>query len=467
MIMSWYVPLLRFRTVLYATVFILIFTDIEVTLAEGWRAGSASEVITPEIEIWMAGYGGRKQPAQGTIHDLHVKALALEDTEGSRSVIVTADLIGTTRDFSNRVASRIGKRYKLNRENIFINSSHTHCGPETRVPHMFYIPSGWSEEIDEYLVFLEDRFVKVISRALDSLEPAEISFTTAKPVPFAVSRRLPTPEGIAYRSGPSSYYTGGPRDDISPVLTVTGMDGTVRTILFGYACHPITLNIDYYCGDYPGFAQLYAEKEFPGATAMFMQGCAGQLVPNARYQIEYAEGHGHALADAVIKAVNSDRTPVTGTLASAYEEIPLEFEPLPDRATLEAQAASDNETTRKKAIYYLTKLDNGEPVDTVLPWPFQTMRIGDGILLVGLSGEAVVEYSVKFKSAFPVYDFVWVAGYTNHVFGYLPTWRIQREGGYEGGTSYSHMPTTGMFTETVEKLVTDGVTRLAEQVTPK
>lgn len=466
MIMSVRYPALHLWILLCANVITSLFANGEVC-ADNWRAGAATEVITPEIEVWMGGYGARKQPAQGTIHDLHVKALALEDPDGSRSVIVTADLIATTRDFSNRVAERIGKQYGLSREAIFINNSHTHCGPETHVPYMFYIPSEWKDEVDEYLIWLEDRFVSVISRALDGLEPAEISFTTAKPVPFAVSRRLPTPEGIAYRSGPSSYYTGGPRDDISPVLTVTGKDGSVRAILFGYACHPITLNIDYYCGDYPGFAQLYVEEAFPGATAMFVQGCAGQLVPNARYQIEYAEGHGHALADAVIEAVNGERTPVTGTMASAYEEIPLEFEPLPDRDTLMELASSDNNYLKNKATYYLAKLDKGESISNIEPWPFQTIRIGDGLLLVGLSGEAVVEYSLKFKSAFPMYDFVWVAGYTSHVLGYLPTWRIQREGGYEGGTSYNHMPTTGMFTETVEKLVTDGVTRLAEQVTPQ
>jgi len=72
------------------------------------------------------------------------------------------------------------------------------------------------------------------------------------------------------------------------------------------------------------------------------------------------------------------------------------------------------------------------------------------MLLIGLSGEPVVEYAITFKSEFLTYGFVWVAGYSNHGCGYLSTWRIQREGGYEGGESMVHMPVTGPFTETVE-----------------
>lgn len=432
--------------------------------ADGWKAGVASVIITPKESMWMAGYGSREKPSEGKIHDLFVKALALEDAEGNNSVIVTADIVSVTVYFSNRIAEKINEKFGLPREAILFNTSHTHCGPENRIPIPFYIPEDWENEIVGYTNWLETRYVRVIGEALADLAPADISFASAQPVPFAVSRRYPTPDGIVYRSGPSAYYTGGPRDDTVPVLTVFRPDSTVKAILFGYACHPITLNVYQYCGDYPGFAQRYIENAFPGSTALFVQGCAGQLVPNARYQVEYAQGHGKALADAVINAVEGQQHKMKGTLACAYKEIPLEFEPLPDRAALEANLTSKNLNERRRAEFFLDKMNNNEPIENIRHWPFQAIRFGDNLLLIGLSGEPVVEYAITFKSEFLTYDFVWVAGYSNHGCGYLPTWQIQREGGYEGGEAMIHMPVTGPFAETVEKRVVEGVKRIVERV---
>ena len=451
-------------------VFLTVLLEIPVAYpagaASGWKAGIASSVITPAEPSWMAGYGNRTKPSEGKIHDLHVKALALQDPEGTRIVIVTADLIGVTLDFSNAVSAEIGKRFGLPREAILFNTSHTHCGPEVRefkIP--FYDISGeYADKIGRYVRWLETKYVETISAALNSMKPAEIDFSSARPTPFAVSRRFPTAEGIVYRSGPSSYYTGGPRDDTAPVLTVSDTAGGIKAILFGYACHPITLNLYRFCGDYPGFAQEYIEEAFPGATALFVQGTCGQLVPNARFQVEYAMGHGRALADAVKQAVEGARKPVTGALKCAYDEIPLDFQPIPERPVLEETARSNNAAQSRKAKLLLAKLDKGEPVEQSLTTPFHAMRIGNELLLIGLPGEPVAEYSENFKAAFLTYDFVWVAGYCNYMLGYLPTWKVWKEGGYEAGGAMLHTPYPGPFSENIEKLVTDGVHRLVQRV---
>ena len=49
----------------------------------------------------MAGYAGRTKPAEGKLHDLHAKALALEDAGGRRLVLVTTDLLGFPREMSS------------------------------------------------------------------------------------------------------------------------------------------------------------------------------------------------------------------------------------------------------------------------------------------------------------------------------------------------------------------------------
>jgi hypothetical protein len=61
------------------------------------RAGVASVVITPQQSMWMAGYVARTKPSDGKVHDLHAKAIALEDFQGGRLIIVTVDLLGIPR----------------------------------------------------------------------------------------------------------------------------------------------------------------------------------------------------------------------------------------------------------------------------------------------------------------------------------------------------------------------------------
>ena len=46
-----------------------------------WQAGIAKAVVTPEKSVWLAGYGA-KRPPDGKLHDLWMKAMALEDAEG-------------------------------------------------------------------------------------------------------------------------------------------------------------------------------------------------------------------------------------------------------------------------------------------------------------------------------------------------------------------------------------------------
>ena len=94
-----------------------------------FRAGVARKVITPTEPIWMSGYAGRTRPSEGVLHDLWAKALALEDAQGGRVVIVTVDLIGLPRDVSDEVAARVKKKHGLERRQLMLNSSHTHSGP--------------------------------------------------------------------------------------------------------------------------------------------------------------------------------------------------------------------------------------------------------------------------------------------------------------------------------------------------
>ncbi|HON91975.1 MAG TPA: hypothetical protein PKZ07_10455 [Sedimentisphaerales bacterium] len=425
-----------------------------------WKAGVATVVITPEYSMWMAGYAARNKPSEGKVHDLHAKALALEDAEGTRLVIVTADLIGFPREFRNRLEKAVAERYKLPPAGLLLNPSHTHSGPELRD---WRASQGWdlpAEQIElgrKYSETLLGKLVELVGRSLVDLKPAQLSYMHAR-AGFAMNRRLPT--GSGYSISPNS---DGPVDHDVPVLWVSGSDGTMRALLFGYACHNTTLSDYEFCGDYAGFAQEYVEQAHPGTTAMFMIGCGADQNPTPRRTMEWARQHGRALANAVEAALVSKPRPVRGPLRVALGEVTLELAP-PDMEKIRQQAASNDKYAKRHAEMVLGELARNGRVDSTYPYWVQVVRFGDDLTMIALAGEVVVDYSLRLKAELPDTP-VWVAGYANDVFGYVPSKRVLQEGGYEAEGAilyYGTMPTP--FLPSVEERIVGKVHELVKQV---
>ena len=93
----------------------------------------------------------------------------------------------------------------------------------------------------------------------------------------------------------------------------------------------------------------------------------------------------------------------------------------------------------------------------------QVWRLGDTQLLIGLGGETVVDYALKFKMEFG--SQTWVAGYCNDVMTYIPSLRVLKEGGYEGGGAFIPYGVPALrWAEDVEDLITASVRRLVGRV---
>jgi hypothetical protein len=56
-----------------------------------------------------------------------------------------------------------------------------------------------------------------------------------------------------------------------------------------------------------------------------------------------------------------------------------------------------------------------------------------------------------------------VPGYCNEIFAYLPTERVLKEGGYEGGEAMVYFGLCGPFQPGLEQKIIDAVKRLAAQ----
>jgi hypothetical protein len=95
--------------------------------------------------------------------------------------------------------------------------------------------------------------------------------------------------------------------------------------------------------------------------------------------------------------------------------------------------------------------------------PIHAVRFGRELLFIAVSGETVVDYSRKPKAEFAGGPMVWVAGYCDDVFAYLPSLRVLQEGGYEGRTGIIHQLVATPFTATVEDRVMGGIRKAVAQ----
>ncbi|MHC4401473.1 MAG: neutral/alkaline non-lysosomal ceramidase N-terminal domain-containing protein [Planctomycetota bacterium] len=435
---------------------LIVLTGPEARAAE-WRVGVARVDVTPDEPVWMAGYAARKHPAEGTVHPLWAKALAIEDAQGRRAVLVTADVIGFTRRVCDAVAARLEKPSGIKRERIVFSSSHTHCGPVVLgcadIAH--HMEPEHVATAAAYRGTLEDKLARLIADALAALQPGKLSFGEGKAT-FAMNRR--TVRGDGYVISPNAK---GPVDHGVPVLLACDENDRPLAAVFGYACHNTTLGGDFYRynGDYAGFAQLALEAKHPGVCAMFVAGCGADSNPQPRGELKHAEEHGKALAAAVDAVLSDELSPVRGPLAVAFERVDLPFVDPPGKEELEARRGQGSVYQQRLTELLLERLSEQGRLDAAYPYPVQVIRFGDDLALVALAGEVVVDYALRLRGEFTD-EPIWIAGYANEVFAYVPSERVLAEGGYEGGGAMVYFGWHGPFKPGVEDRVVGLVRKL-------
>lgn len=447
-----------------------------------WLVGVARVQVTPAEPMHLAGFGNRVVPAEGTAQELEAKALAFAAADSAsvhkaKLVIVTLDLLSVPIELRTELERHLAAQHKLPGESLLLNCSHTHCGPELvfTEAELATLPPERAAMCRRYNTTLVTKLKRLIDDALAALAPAKLSYGHAR-CAFAMNRRLPAesgdPEKYLNRPNPEGVV-----DHDVPVLKVERPDGKLAAVLFGYACHNTTLNFKQFHGDYAGHAQHFIEARHPGTVALFLMGCGGDQNGYPRFKPEYSEQHGRSLALAVEAALEAKSREVRGPLRAAYDTVPLEFQQ-PRAEHLKARMATGAEYSKASAPYLLdwdkrrlAGLEAGTLIKSY-PFPAQAIRFGDDLLLVALAGETVVDYSLRLKRELGDNNAagkaaVWVAGYSNDVFAYVPSKRVLLEGGYEAERAMAYGPTTtmpGPFAPSVEETVVGLVRKLVEAV---
>jgi hypothetical protein len=411
--------------------------------------GAARVDVTPDGPVLLNGYAARNGPSTGVQQRIWAKALAIGgDAAPGPAVLVTLDNLGITDALAAEVADRLRSEVGLPRERLAIAASHTHSAPMITglAPNLFGKPIAPADQeaIDAYTRTLAEGLVAVVKSALNDRQPAALGWAQGR-VGFALNRRT----------------KGGPVDHALPMLGARSPDGRVRAVLVNYACHCTTLDPadNLISGDWAGDAQEAIEADHPGAVALVAVGCGGDSNPEGRVSRDAARRHGRAIADEVERLLAGSLTPLEAAPAAALRRVTVPFDTLPTRAELETVAAKGG-YPGYNARTQLARLDRGEPLQSALDYPVQVWAFGDRLAMVFLAGEVVVDYSLRLKRELDA-GRTWISAYSNDVPCYIPSERILKEGGYEGGGAmvYYGRPTRlapgveGRIVGTVRELV--------------
>lgn len=410
--------------------------------------GVATVDVTPDYPVRLSGFGGRRTESEGVTQRIFVKALAIGDDPKTAAVLITMDNLGLPEWMTRDVGRRLHEKVGLDPARLTITFTHTHTAPMLRgaAATIFSapIPKEHQEHIDKYTEQMTNALVEVATKALASRAKARLSWGVGA-VRFAVNRR-----------------TGSrPVDHDLPVLVVRELAGKVRAIYTSYACHCVTFGHNQISGDWAGYAAAALEKEFSDATAMVSIGCGADSNPDSGVtngDVAAATRQGNMICDEIKRLVAGPLQPIKGQVAVRSERVDLPLAELPPREFWEKRAAVADGHVSLHAKAQLARLDRGEKLRTAVSYPIQTWCFGDDLAMVFLAGEVVVDYSARLKSEL-VADRVWTTGYSNDFSFYIPSERILREGGYEGGDAFIYFDMPAKFAPGLEKRIIDEVHR--------
>jgi len=427
----------------------------------GYRVGLATIDVTPPVGIFLAGYAAREAPSDGIYERLRAVCVAVEEEGGEPLLMVTIEWLGFY-DRTDEARRRITTRTGVPQARILLTGTHTHCGPVLR-REMDARRHGVLNE--DYIDRTLDAVADAAAAALADRQPARLRVGTGWCGISASRRRADRQGGMQFK--PS---LDAPHDHQVSLLAVESTAGELRHVLLSYACHPTSTGaITQIGGDYPTFACQYVERQYPGVTTAFFQGCAGDQKVDARdaagdgyrpLTIEQVRARGESLGQAVMRVLAAaDLRDVSGPLAMAQEMVTLTTEvPADDALRMHMQAPEGY--VRDWAQHHLNLRSAGKQARHVFDFEVQALRCGTDLALIALAGEMSVEYALRYRREFGgQFGDVWTLGYANDMVGYVPVRRQLPEGGYEVIDNNRRLLYTGPFSADSEDNISAAVAR--------
>jgi hypothetical protein len=388
------------------------------------KAAAVKVDITPPAGTSVVGH---VRQVSGVRDPINAVLLLLDDSR-TKAAIVTLDLINAPTDMVTRLRAAVASGADVPAENIMVATSHNHSGP------------GWAQN-EAWSKQVERDLAAAAKKADGEMRPVSIGYSEDA-IDFNINRRQMIGGRSVVRLNPD-----GPCDRRVKVLRLDdGQSPEPVAVVMHAVCHPCVFTwgdrwsspypngFPKMSADFPGEAKAFVEQAYEGrTTALFLQGCAGDIRPNLPGQ-PYRCGDeadirwtGRSLGCAAVRA--SDRSAIREEMAKRAAVFPIKC------ATSRVSVPGRRSGT----------------VETEL----QALKIGPYLLLT-MPGEPMVDYGLKLEEAIGERAVPIVVGYANGHIGYICTDQAFAEGGYEPNHSQSGPG--------AERILIDELLKLADRV---
>ena len=255
----------------------------------------------------MAGFGATGRKPWGVHDPLYARLVVLR--EGNTTVaMVGLDLLGFYRN--DVAALRRLSGFDAPGRSLFLNSTHTHSGPDTL--------GLWGPVIGVSGINATYH-ARILARIAESLKLLE---SQLRPAAAAGGHGLLDPRGLCRDSRDPQVL-----DPNLSVLKLTGLDGKPIATLVNWSCHAEVLGKEnrLLTADYPGPLCGRIEEKTGGACLFLNGPIGGLMTPDSRAENFYESYRiGSAVADAALalKTSSSPKRPLS--YRSEFVRVPVE-----------------------------------------------------------------------------------------------------------------------------------------------
>jgi hypothetical protein len=278
--------------------------------ARALEAAAGKVDITPDLKTektLMAGFGATGRKPLGVHDPLYARLVVLR--EGNSTVaMVGLDLLGFYRNDVAELRRQAG--FDAPGRALFLNSTHTHSGPDTL--------GLWGPVIG--ISGINEKYHRrILARIAESLKLLE---SQLRPATAAGGHGMLDPRGLCRDSRDPQVL-----DPNLSVLRLTGLDGKPIATLVNWSCHAEVLGKEnrLITADYPGPLCGRVEEKTGGACLFLNGPIGGLMTPDSRAENFYESYRiGSAVADAALalKTSSSPKRPLS--YRSEFVRVPVE-----------------------------------------------------------------------------------------------------------------------------------------------
>jgi hypothetical protein len=426
--------------------------------------GVSRRIITPPWPVHLGGFAHRDQRSHGVHDNLEAKCVSLFDGT-TRAVVVACDLLWVERQICEAVREIIAQRHGLAADRIMILGTHTHAGPsELNTVRARVV----GEPERAYWTFATERIVEAITEAITYERPGTVEHAHGT-TNVAVNRRRIGADDVTI--APNRC---GPVDRALHVIVLRSAQGSVEGLLVNAACHPTVLhgNNRAISAEFPGAACRELERDYPGSTALYLQGacadceplvCAvGDTFKGGRGSYHDVQIAGALLAHDVRYILESAEAVTDVTLSGASETLQLDcVAPTDERYyEREMQSSEPGDFVWEWCAERRSELQSESTSELHVPVEAQCLAIGDSLRIVAVEAEIFAATAARIRARCKPGATI-IAGYANGCVGYVAPPSAIAEGGYEVERSAMYYRLPGFLNAEAEQTLLEAIGRCA------